>query len=87
MKSLSVRLDDSLGSAFDDLCHNMGYKKNTLITRLIQAFVTSQTTSVARTTKTLQRKKKDPFSDVIGLINTKPLLTSSNEIDALVYHL
>ena len=82
MKALSIRLDDDLGKKLEEVCRKTGYKKNTLVTRLIAAFVRKQQSL------TLSGKKKaDPFEEVIGLLKSDPLLTTPQAIDEAVYDL
>lgn len=80
MKALSIRIDEKLGKEFDELCKKAGYKKNTLVTRLIASFVRYQKRILGE-----QRKKRDPFIDVIGLMQMEPFLKSPEEIDKVVY--
>lgn len=82
MKALSIRLDDVLGRQLDDVCRKTGYKKNTLLTRLIASFVRHQKKALGR-----GKKRTDPFSGVIGLMKVEPLLQSPDEIDKVVYGL
>lgn len=81
MKAISIRIDEKLGREFDALCRQAGYKKNTLLSRLIESFVRYQKQVAGR------RRSKDRFVKFIGLMNLKPLLTSSDEIDKAVYDL
>lgn len=87
MKALSIRLDDKLGKEFDRVCLRTGYKKNTLLTRLIAAFVSHQKQDRSRR----MHKDKDPFDAVIGLVRSEPLLSSllssEDDIDKVVYDL
>lgn len=83
MKSLSIRLDESLGKQFDTVCQKAGYKKNTVVSRLIRAFVASRSGRKI----TSPGKKKDPFMDVIGIDDLEPLLTRPDSIDSVVYDL
>jgi hypothetical protein len=83
MKAISVRLDDQLGKQFDELCQKSGYKKNTVVTRLIEFFVKNQQKKA-----TLEKKKiKDPFHQVIGLMQMEPLLHEIDDLDKVVYDL
>lgn len=81
MRSLSIRVDDSLGRALDEFCQQAGYKKNTVVTRLISAFVRHQ----KRSKGVRNRKSADPFQEVIGLLHVEPLLTDPDAIDRAVY--
>ena len=86
MKALSVRLEDSLSNKFDRLCRELGYKKNTVISRLIQTFVQVQTHQPLSMQKETPNPQ-DPFLAVIGLADLKPLLPPSHDIDAFLYQL
>ena len=79
MKAISIRLDDKLGREFDRVCQKTGYKKNTLVTRLISSFVSHQKDFLSR------RQKKDPFVAVIGSLDLPALLDDSDTIDKIVY--
>lgn len=84
MKALSIRLDDNLGKEFDEICRKTGYKKNTLLTRLIATFVRHQKKTGGG------QKGKDPFLDVIGLMQMGPFLgtpISDDDVDQVVYDL
>lgn len=84
MKALSIRLDDHLGKEFDEICRKAGYKKNTLLTRLIATFVRHQKKGGGG------RKGKDPFLDVIGLMQVEPFAgtaVSDDDVDRVVYDL
>ncbi len=83
MRAISIRIEDDLGKQFDEVCKKAGYKKNTLLTRLIASFVKYQ----KRGGSVRQNKSKDPFLEVIGLMNIHPLLNSSEDIDKIVYGL
>jgi len=79
VKTLSIRLDDNLGKAFDESCQRTGLKKNTLVARLIASFVRHQ--------KALLKGKKgmkDPFEEVIGLMKIEPFLDASESVDKAV---
>lgn len=82
MKAISIRIDEGLGREFDALCRERGCKKNTLLVRLIDAFVKHNRGQFARRSKT----KKDPFAAVIGLMNVQPMLTKVDDIDTVVYN-
>lgn len=82
MRALSIRLDDRLGKDFEEVCQKTGYKKNTLLVRLIDSFVRHQ-----KKASRLRGARKDPFEDVIGLMKIEPLMPISEEIDRVVYHL
>lgn len=86
MKALSIRLDDRLGTKFDSICRRTGYKKNTLVTRLIQAFVQGQENRTDQHANRSQRDTRDPFEKVIGIIN-QPIGLSADEIDKVIYGL
>ncbi|MBI2340348.1 MAG: hypothetical protein HYU99_08305 [Deltaproteobacteria bacterium] len=79
MKALSIRLDDDLGRKFDAVCKQTGHKKNTVVSRLIQAFVLSRSHGKAVSSK----KKRDPFLDVIGIANIESSI-SNEDIDKIV---
>lgn len=83
MKAISIRLDDRLGKEFDSLCRQAGYKKNTLLTRLIASFVRHQKSQGA----TSLRTKDDPFAKVIGLMAIGNLTDAETTIDQVVYDL
>ncbi len=92
MKALSLRLDDRLSRQFDAACRRLGYKKNTLLTRMITAFVQhKQNLTSAKGKK--QTTKPDPFLNVIGIISEHPaskdesFSLSEKEIDQIVYEL
>lgn len=80
MKALSIRIDNHLSDEFDAVCRKTGYKKNTLLARLIESFVRHQK-------KILGAKKGsvDPFAQVIGLMDVGPLIPADDEIDRIVY--
>lgn len=82
MKALSVRLDDRLARQFDAVCEREGYKKNGIMTRLIQLFVKQR--SVVKVTS--HARSEDPFLRVIGILQG-PLLKKGESIDDLVYDL
>lgn len=82
MKALSIRLDDQLNRQFNEACKKAGYKKNTLVSRLIASFVRHQ-----KQTKSSRQKVKDPFAEVIGLLKQESFFESGDEIDKIVYHL
>lgn len=81
MKALSVRIDDRLSKEFDEVCRKTGYKKNTLLTRLIASFIQHQKARVKG-----RKGNEDPFLEVIGFMDLPPL-ESSDEIDKAVYGL
>lgn len=81
MKAISIRLDSKLGTAFDAACKAAGYKKNTLLARLIAAFVQHQRAHAG--TKT-SAKRADPFAAVIGTLRIGSL---TDDIDDVVYSL
>lgn len=83
MKAISVRLDDRLGKAFDEICAAAGYKKNTLLTRLIAAFVRYQK---GRPAERLARKH-DPFEAAIGVVSIRHPVVTNEDIDRVVYTL
>lgn len=88
MKAISLRLDNRLGSQFDNLCKQLGYKKNTLLTRMIASFVAhKKNTLSSKTTSKNKRLKSDPFLSVIGIVSTDPLLSEEDSIDKVVYNL
>ncbi len=80
MKAISIRIDDRLGRQFDQICQETGYKKNTLLTRLIASFIRHHQS-------VRSAGKKDPFALVIGLMEADPLLSSPDAIDKAVYGL
>ena len=81
MKAISIRIDDRLGRQFEEVCQETGYKKNTLLTRLIASFVRHHHATTG------SAKKRDPFAGVIGLMQAGPLLNSPDAIDKAVYDL
>lgn len=83
MKALSIRLDSHLSREFDTICKEYGYKKNGIVVRLIEAFVSSRQSQK----KSKKNEKSDPFLDVIGLYEGIVPSHSSQEIDQLVYHI
>ena len=83
MKAISIRLEDSLGRQFDDACRRTGHKKNTLLTKLIAAFVRHQRASLR--VGQAGKKNKDPFLEVIGLMREESLLHSPEDIDRILY--
>lgn len=82
MKALSIRLDDKLGKQFNDICRKTGYKKNTLVTRLIASFVNHQKQIFSPSLAT-----QDPFEASIGSLKIGNLLSSEDAIDQAVYDL
>jgi len=82
MKALSIRLDNQLGRQFDRLCQQLGYKKNTLITRLVAGFVAHH--SKNRTKKLTAGRSR--LLRAAGTVEMPPLL-SPNEIDEIVYNI
>ena len=81
MKALSIRLDNTLSREFGRVCREAGYKKNTLLTRLIAAYIQHQKRTKERA------KGSDPFARVVGAMNIAPLLSSPDDIDRTVYNL
>ncbi len=81
MKALSIRIEDDLSEEFDAICRKTGYKKNTLLARLIESFVRHQKNALGE-----RKGSKDPFAQVIGLMNIEPLLPADDEIDRIVYN-
>ena len=83
MKAISIRLDDKLGKEFDQACRRTGYKKNTLLSRMIASFVKRQ--------KEIHplgfKKAKDPFEKVIGLMEVGSLVPTEDLLDKVVYDL
>ena len=82
MKALSIRLDDDLGKEFEKVCQKTGYKKNTLVTRLIASFVRHQKQVFPK-----GKKANNPFAEVIGVIQSDSLLSAAEDIDRAVYDL
>lgn len=83
MRTISIRIDEKLGDRFDRICRQSGYKKTTLISRLIAAFVRHQGATLSRRSK----RRADPFAATIGLLKLEPLLDSLEAIDSVVYDL
>ena len=81
MKAISIRLEDGLGRQFDELCRKSGYKKNTLLTRLIASFVRHQKALLSN------KRTQDPFAGVIGLLHMEPFLGADETIDKVIYDL
>lgn len=92
MKALSLRLDDRLSRQFDAVCSQLGYKKNTILTRMIAAFVQHKQ-NISSTMGKKQPTKPDPFLSVIGIIDSPngetllPSDTDGDDIDKIVYNL
>ncbi len=87
MRAISIRLDERLGRQFDQLCQIGGYKKNTVLTRLIAAYVNYYGAGRKTSPATRRSKSLDPFMKVIGLMKQPALLPSGDEIDQIVYGL
>lgn len=82
MKALSIRLDNQLGRQFDRLCQQLGYKKNTLITRLVAGFVAHQ----SKPRKKHRISGRSRVLRTAGTVEMPPML-SSQEIDEIVYNI
>ena len=88
MKAISLRLDNQLSRQFDDACRHLGYKKNTIITRMILSFVTHKNKISLKTAQKKKKSSADPFLSVIGSLSPdEALISIEDDIDKLVYDL